>query len=160
MNWKSRSGMTLAELMITISIIGVMAVVTVPSFVKRNEAQKLQNAANLVSRHIMIVRQKAVSTKRSYRIEFNYALSEFQILAEVTPGNWVLDPPNNRYELPRGVLMNSTSELADGNVEIEPRGTVAVADLPVNIRLKDTNNHTKRLEIYRSGMVRESRLWD
>ena len=77
MNWKSQSGFTLAELMIVISIIGVLAVVSIPSFVKRNEAQKLRNAASQISRSVLMVRQKAVSSKRKYRIEFNYGLGEY-----------------------------------------------------------------------------------
>lgn len=160
MNWKSKSGFTLAELMIVISIIGVLAVVSIPSFVKRNEAQKLRNAASQISRSVLMMRQKAVSSKRKYRIEFNYGLGEYQILTERTPGNWELDPPDNRYKLPRGILMSTTSDPVDGIIVVEPRGTVAVADLPVNIRLKDSKNRTKRIEVYRSGMVKESTLWE
>ena len=56
--------------------------------------------------------------------------------------------------------MSTTSDPVDGIIVVEPRGTVAVADLPVNIRLKDSKNRTKRIEVYRSGMVKESTLWE
>ncbi|MFQ5512007.1 MAG: Tfp pilus assembly protein FimT/FimU [Candidatus Krumholzibacteriia bacterium] len=160
MNMNSQRGITLAEMMVTISIIGIMAVVSVPAFVKRNEAQKLQVAANLVSTKVMMARQNAVAKKARYRIEFNYTTRKFRMLREATPGVWELDPPNNMYEIPAGIIISSTSTPADGTIEIEPRGTVNQTDLPVVIRLKDNNNVLKSIRVSRAGMVKESNLWD
>jgi type IV fimbrial biogenesis protein FimT len=160
MSLKSLKGFTLAELMVTISIIGVLAVVSVPAFVKRNERQKLQVAANMVSTKVMLTRQKAVATKSRFRVQFNYTTHEFRTLREDTPGVWVLDPPNNLFKVPTGILFSTTSTPADGVIEIEPRGTVDVADLPVLIKFKDRNNTLKSISVSRAGMITESNAWN
>lgn len=160
MNPKSQSGVTLAELMIGISIIGVLMVVSVPAFVKRNQAQKLQVAVNMISSKVLVTREKAVATKRRYRLELNYSTRQFRVLREESPGTWVLDPPNNLFELPPGIIISPTSTPADGVFEIEPRGTVSLADLPVVIRLKDRNNVLKSVRVSRAGMVTEASTWD
>ena len=145
--------------MVAITVIGILMTVSVAAFVKRNEAQKLQVATNMISRHVLVTRHKAVSTRRDYRIEINYATSAFRILCESSPGVWELDPPGNNYELPNGIIVSATSEPSDGTIVIERNGTVASDDLPAAIRMKDRHNRLKRIEIYKTGTVRESSLW-
>ena len=160
MKLNSQTGMNLTELMIAVSIIGLLMVTTIPAFVKRNERQKLDVAADMISNKLLIARQKAVASKKRYRMEYNYGTRAFRILRQESPGTWVSDPPNNLYELPKGIIMSVTSTPADGTVEINPRGTIRDADLPVVLKIKDHNNHLKSIRVSKSGMVQEASTWD
>lgn len=159
MKINSRSGVNLTELMVAISIIGILLVTSVPVFVKRNTTQRLQVATNMISNQLMLTRQKAIASKKRYKIEYNYNTNQFRILRQDSPGVWVLDPPDNEYTLPVGVYMSSTSTPSDGTIEIEPRGTVVLDDLPVIIKLRDKNNVVKSIKVSRSGMVQEFSHW-
>jgi len=149
----------LAELMVAISIIGILMAVSIPAFVKRNSAQQLQVASNLISNKIMFARQKAIASKKKYMLEYNYNTNQFRILRQDSIGVWTTDPPGNLYSLPPGIYISTTSTPSDGTIEIEPRGTISINDLPITIKLKDRNNVLKSISVSRSGMVQEFSHW-
>lgn len=159
MRRKREAGVNLAELMVAISILGILLLVSIPVFVKRNQAQQLQVATNLISNKLLLARQKAIASKKRYKIEYNYSTNQFRILRQEALGVWVPDPPENLYTLPAGVIISTSSSPVDGTIEIEPRGTIVLDDLPVVIKLRDKNNVLKSIKVSRSGMVQEFSHW-
>ncbi len=159
MKFKSQAGVNLTELMVIISIMGILMAISIPAFVKRNNTQQLQVATNLISNKLLLARQKAIASKKRYRLEYSASTNAFRILRQEAPGTWILDPPNNEYDFPPGVFLSSTSTPSDGSIEIEPRGTILLEDLPVAIKLQDRNNVLKSIRVSRSGMVQEFSHW-
>jgi prepilin-type N-terminal cleavage/methylation domain-containing protein len=82
-----RQGFTLIELVVTTTILAILAVSAVPMFVHSTQ-QKLRRAAHELAMNIKLARDLAVSTHRKTWVSFDVANSWYQLYIEspTTPG--------------------------------------------------------------------------
>jgi prepilin-type N-terminal cleavage/methylation domain-containing protein len=92
MQIKNKTGLTLVELMVALAIIGILAAVAVPSYMRDLPKRKLKDAARDLLTQTQTARLNAVSTNRQWAVEF--------------------DIPNNSYCLVDGGANNTIDSLS------------------------------------------------
>jgi len=130
-----------------------------PSLFEGSKKQGIDEATELICSKVLLTRQKAVAGKTSYRIQYDYARGECRIFHEETPGRWVLDTTDDRYEIPAGVSISPSSTPSNGFIEISPEGDIENHGVPVILRLTDRDGTLKSIRISPSGMVQELPTW-
>ena len=115
---RSNAGFTLIETMIIVVIIGVIAGITIPSFMKYFQTQKLVGARSELLSDISYARSLAIARRTTFQLVFTG--SEYRI---IEPGpNTVI----RRREAPSGVLIT-----ADANPNFYPHGLADAANIVV-----------------------------
>lgn len=112
---KDRKGFTLIELIVGISILGIMTAIAVPSIIAWMPSIRIKNASNDLSYILITARYKAISESMEYRVLFN--------------------PATNRYLLDRGnAYTGSNVWTTESGPDDLPSGiTYTNSDLPVDI---------------------------
>ncbi|MGD9378989.1 MAG: prepilin-type N-terminal cleavage/methylation domain-containing protein [candidate division WOR-3 bacterium] len=64
------SGFTLVELMVVIGIIGIIAVLAIPNFARIQREARLRSACQRTAQHFKQLRERAISTNRTYHVDF------------------------------------------------------------------------------------------
>jgi prepilin-type N-terminal cleavage/methylation domain-containing protein len=128
---KSNQGFTLIELIIAITVVGVLAAIALPSFRGWQQNAKYKEAARDVASVFMNTRTLAISANRQHRVEVNVGASPDQY--RVTKGNrafnsstWsdVVTPWTSFSELV-DLKANTDCDVATGTVTIcfSPNGS-------------------------------------
>lgn len=138
---RRRGGFTLAELLVTVVVITIMAGVSLPFLVPRYQEYQLRGAAWQVAGDLRLARQRAVTTRARYR--FAFATSA----AGTAPDTYVLEyradqggvetwvqelpaEPGGRVRLPGGVRIDPGTTPANGGaagtgfITFNPNGSV------------------------------------
>ena len=116
----SRFGYTLAEVLIVISIIGIITAISVPKFASAKNQAQLTGAMTRVSRGIMAARQAAI--QRGKVAYFKHSNNKFWVIVDTT-GNLtdsiVITPPYN-ISTEYGVAI--TAPVGVTSIQYDPRG--------------------------------------
>jgi hypothetical protein len=159
MNTTTVWGNTHLRILFIVLMTGGVLAGAITTFRERPRKQRLQSATEMISGKVLLTRQKAAASKSRYRIHYSYEKREFRVYKETTTGNWRLDPPDNRYELPDGVLFSTSSIPNDGLIIIDAEGTIENGGEPVWLRLADRDNTQRSIRINEAGMVQELPGW-
>lgn len=122
----SRHAYTLAELLITISIVGILLAVTLPRYGKIRDQGEMASAMTRFTRAVMAARQSAIQRGKSAYFKTNSSTI------------WVtLDTTGNNTD---SVIVTSAISLTDMyNVQVtEPSGLVAIAYDPRGVSTQAT----------------------
>jgi hypothetical protein len=139
------------------SILGAVAALALPFIDSDAPNDGLARAAEMISSSVLLSRQKAVAGETKYRIDYDD--KAFRVYREQGSGQWLLDPPKNRFELPRNVEIASSSTAADGGIVIDATGGIDGAGSPVWLRLMDREGNRASIRIFKSGHVQELPDW-
>lgn len=115
---RSDAGFTLIETMIIVVIIGVVAGLTIPSFMKYFQSQKLVGARSELLSDISYARSLAIARRTTFQIVFTG--TEYRI---IQPGP---DTVIRKRKSPSGVLIT-----ADANPNFYPHGLADAANIVV-----------------------------
>jgi len=122
---KNESGFTLAELMVTIAVLAVMAMIAIPAFMSWMPGMRLNGAARQIMGDLMAARMKAVKQNNRFRVFFNSpGTNEYQILDDdnnnnsADSGEAITTPPKNIQDNYPDVSFSATT-----NPIFYPRGT-------------------------------------
>jgi type IV fimbrial biogenesis protein FimT len=149
-----RHGFSLMELMITLSIMGVVLAVAIPSFVARNSRYHTQGAAQDMAARFQLARQMAVNSRVTYRAVLDPARREYTFQRRETDSTWV-DYPAETYEAAGVDTMSAVVGAHGGggdDIEFQPGGTIAAADSPALIRFIHLGD-TTTVKLVRTGRV-------
>jgi len=109
-------GYSLVELLVVISILGVIGTVSIASFVKFNDRQVVEGAVADVSSFYNLARQRALSQIRPTQCLANQSLRGYQVVLNTLSGSYQLNGlcGNSNYTisqktLPTGVTFATTS---------------------------------------------------
>ena len=80
---KSKSGMTIMELMITVVIVGIIAAMAVPRFSIAYERIKFRSACREITSKIRLARSSAVSTKEQHGVYFEPAALSYILFKDL-----------------------------------------------------------------------------
>ena len=114
-NWNS-AGVTVGELMATISVLGILVAIGMPAFTRTLPGLRLTDAARQVATELQHVRMRAISRGIPQQISFStstYVVQQCNGACTNESGNIVL---------PEGITATAATA-----ARFEPRGTVTTA---------------------------------
>jgi prepilin-type N-terminal cleavage/methylation domain-containing protein len=118
-----QSGMTLVEIAIVLAILGLLAAVSLPSFLGWKEASELRSAAVEVSDVMLSSRTKAVLERRNYTVQVNYTTNTYT----VTPTGGRVGAAWGTVDLYADDSDPDCPALSAGNILFRPDGTADAA---------------------------------
>lgn len=97
---RKSAGYTLTELLTIVAIVGLTTMVSIPAIMQLVPQYRIRAAAAEMSNALKMTRQKAVATRRPWRMTFDttnerYAISVLSGTDVRTPGHWT--PVDNRW---------------------------------------------------------------
>lgn len=151
-------GFTLVELMLVISIMGILMSFAIPSFNEWRQRQQYKEVTRDIASMLRLAKTGAIAKNREYRVELDVAGARFGL----RPGNRAVNtswsdldsnPMPARWKLlPAGV--NLAASIAA--IEFNPNGTANLGGLLSTIvSIQDESAATKyEVEVASSGRVR------
>lgn len=67
---KKRHGFTLVELMVVITIIGIVALIAIPNFASMQRRARIRSATQQIAQHFKMIRERALSSSGTYQFSF------------------------------------------------------------------------------------------
>jgi len=90
---RSAAGFTLTEIMIVVAILGLAALVVIPTFSSHEDEQKLSMAAAELTDGLRYARNEAIRTGNTFRVTINADNDQFKIIdLAALPGQDVIHP--------------------------------------------------------------------
>ena len=148
------AGFSLTELMIVLTIAGILLTSAVPNFVRMNSRDRVETAAYDVHRALILARQKALAKRTSYRVSILEGGSAVRIERR-DEGEWVRDPAAD-IVLHESVRLETSFGESAGNqhLVIEPQGTVLAEDAPAVFVFTNDRADSAEVRAVRTGRIR------
>ncbi|MFH1145244.1 MAG: prepilin-type N-terminal cleavage/methylation domain-containing protein [Candidatus Eisenbacteria bacterium] len=148
------AGFSLTELMIVLTIAGILFTMAVPNFVRLTSRDRVESAAYDVHRTLILARQKALAGRTSYRITILPGGTSLRVERRVD-GAWVPDPAED-------ILIHESVQLTtefggdpdNADMVIEPQGTVLAEDAPALFRFSNERADSALVRAVRTGRIR------
>lgn len=138
-------GFTLAEFLIVLAIVVVLAGITVPVFMQLQPGLKLSGAVRDLVTNLRYTQQITVTEQVNYCLQLFPGQKKYQII-QCSGGQ-----PLSEFLLPSEIATLDATGFTNNRVEFNPYGSVKESG---TISLKNTNNKTKTVEVKPSGFVR------
>jgi len=151
---RGAAGFSLAELMVVLTIAGILLSMAVPNFVRFNSRDRVETAAYDVHRTLILARQKALARRTPYRVSVLDAGGTLRVERREA-GVWVRDPAEDLV-LTGNVHMNASFGENPGNEHLilEPQGTVLAEDAPAVFRFSNDQGDSAVVRAVRTGRIR------
>lgn len=104
-----KSSFTLVEAILTIAIMGILAAVVLPHFVKTGfvEGLTLRSAVSQVASDIRLTRRLAITDSGHYIIKFDFSQKEYKIYKNsISPSNQI----GEAKKIPSGISCSGTDQ--------------------------------------------------
>lgn len=154
-NARSQSGYSLIEMLVIVSIMGLVLVVGAPRMAGYMQGQRLSKGLDELASHLDLARQRAVAENNAFRVILDDPADGQYWLHSDRNGNDVVDggePTFGPYTLPRGVFFSSVNLLGDGGLVFLTSGMLRTGE-GGTVTLGDERGQTKTLEVFGSGLV-------
>lgn len=139
-----KKGYTLIELSIVISIIALLALITIPILANYQKTAKLRNEARLFATNIRYAQQLAITEQNIYSVKIFTISNSYQIVNEGT-SSIIKD-----VTLDTAVTIGEINSLTNDTIQFNPTGAAVETG---NIALINAKNQTSTIEIKPSGYV-------
>ena len=137
-------GFTITEILVVISIIGVIALIATPSLINYQKKSKLKSEARILATSLRLAQQFAITEQNIYAVALSLPDGSYDIINLATSEvvkSIMLDPE---------VDIATTTDLTNNIIQFNPTGAVLEAG---TISLVNTKHETSTLEIKPSGFV-------
>ena len=141
---KNGAGFTLIELSIVISIIALIALITIPMLANYQRTAKLRNEARLFATNLRYAQQLAITEQNIYSVKLFTTTNSYQIINEGT--NSVIKD----VTLDSAVTIGEINSLTNDTIQFNPTGAAVETG---DVVLINTKNQTSTIEIKPSGYV-------
>lgn len=139
-------GFTLVELLVTISVIGILAAISIPSVARSSGSHRVVEQTRRVHSDLVEARARAVAEQRVYRVQF-FNGNSWRIQFEETPG--VFAVLGATRTLPEGITLAVGGSPGETMV-YNSHGRVQA---PKTIVVVDQDGHDQRIDVGASGMI-------
>jgi prepilin-type N-terminal cleavage/methylation domain-containing protein len=144
----SRRGFTLLELLIAITLAGVLSAIALPSVQRQVERWRIGAAARQVVMDLKAARARAIAGGAAERIHFAVASATYQLERQRPGGAYAAIAPATR--LPDGVRVVDCTAAGDG-VGFRPRGYAITFG---TITLRNASGDERRVIVDIAGRLR------
>jgi len=144
-------GFTLIELMVVITIIGILTAIAVPSLLKSLPTTRLRSSAEELKAQLTIARAKAISEGIQYVALFTNNSDSFSIFKDLNSNEGFDNgEPTISFSFSTGVTCDSIPATNPSIVVFSPRGDASVFG---SVRLTNQRNEKMRVHVVTSGSV-------
>ena len=118
------AGFTAMELMIVLTIFGLLLAASWGNFQSVIRNQRLTGATNQVATHLRLAREKAVSEGNNYIVTFRLAANDYQVWDDES-SDAVLGPADSRrvFPMPDGTTLQNASFFGSNRIIFRSDGT-------------------------------------
>ena len=149
----TESGFSLIEIMVVIAIVGIIASLAVPSFLRSRTEAKLRGAASNLKGDLELAKMRAIRENAYVVIMFSASGYTIYVDNGESPGNWVMEDDEfilRDRQLPEGVRIEMPTPFADDETRFLGRGTAEDSGL---IALHNLDGDQKNISINRMGKI-------
>ena len=149
---KKQGGFTLIEVVITVAIVGVLAMIAVPNMIGWRQERQMQGTARVFYSDLQLARFTAIREAETVSFIFAAPSGDYSLFIDPNQ-NYVLDAGEkllNSETMPAGVTVENVT-LAGNRTQFNSRGMAAETG-----NLDFTNSRGDRLTIYLNSLGRMS----
>jgi prepilin-type N-terminal cleavage/methylation domain-containing protein len=90
------TGFTLIEILLVVAIIGILALIMIPTFSSHEDEQKLTMATTELVDGLRYARSEAISSGNNHQVIINKAINEFKLIDSTNPKNLIYHPASKK----------------------------------------------------------------
>ena len=143
----NKKGFTMAEVLVTISILAIMAAISIPTFISWLPTHRLQTSARQIYDDLNLAKMEAVQRNTDVCITFNTGNNTYRVFVDADSSASYASPPDtslkDKVTLEKDVDITNTN--FGGTIGFNNRGMVATANVgdifltnPTGIKMKIT----------------------
>jgi len=149
--FKNKKGFTLTELTVTLSILGVMTAISVPSFISWLPRHKLQTSARQIYDDLNLAKIRAVKDNTVARITFDAGNGNYTVFLDVNGDSTYTNGVDTLIKGPV-TLENAVDITAANTCGFNNRGLRTTAQTQV-VRLTNPTNIIMRIDVNTAGGI-------
>ena len=143
MSERNNRGFSLVELVVVVTIMGIMFAIGVPSYLTYRRSQELKGAASNIASQIRLARATAIMTGRTQRFHLYANFNGYDYHVHDDTG-----PIKSGWTLPKGISYGWGSALVSVDLDKDGRASTAL-----DIELVREDGQRDTLFVQKSGMV-------
>ena len=151
--FKNRKGFTLTEIVVTLSILGIMTAISVPSYFSWLPRHKLQTSARQIYDDLNLAKIRAVKDNTVARITFNAGNETYTVFLDTNVNGLPDDGPatilRNNATLEKGVDITAANNCGFNNRGMLPASIAS----PVQVFLTNPTNIIMRIDVNTAGGI-------
>ena len=147
------SGFSLIEILLVIAVMGIIASLAIPSFLKARTDAKLRGAASNLKGDLELAKMRAIRENAYVVIAFDESGYIIFVDNGALPGNWLMEDDETMLrnrELPEGVRLIMPTPFVDDETRFVGRG---VSEDSGNLTLRNSRGQQKTIAINRLGKI-------
>lgn len=146
---KHSKGFTITEVVVTLSVLGIMTAISIPSYISWLPRHRLQTSVRQIYDDMNLAKMQAVRSNTVAVAIFTPATNQYTIFLD-TNGNWALDGGEPRIRqnasLENGVSITGTT-LAAHTCGFNNRGMLPAGAVPGVVQLTNPTNILMGVEV-------------
>ena len=150
---KNRKGFTLTEVVVTLSVLGVMTAISIPSYISWLPRHRLQASVRQIYDDMNLAKIRAVKDNTVARITFNALTETYTVFLDLNgngnPDDGAATILKNNATLENGVDITAANTCGFNNRGMLPTGIAP----PVQVDLTNPTNLIMRINVNTTGSI-------